>query len=107
MAKECGYERCLHHTHENRYGWRPLLCRLSIHRHWEDNRTGSPPPWYNNCLLCGYGWIRRLNSKPSKYAHDRWAWWWKAPWPIKRPLLWLLHHYRWPRALVEPEPVDG
>lgn len=82
----CKYEGCRHHTSRDRYVHRPLFCRLSIHRHWQDCPSNSPPPWYNECLECGYNWVRILNGKGER---KRWAWWWKAPWPIRGPLLWL------------------
>lgn len=82
---ECGHTGCRHHTERNRYEQRSLLCRLSIHRHWGDDQ-GSPPPFGNQCLECGYGWVRRLYASNST---ERWAWWLKAPWFIRKPMWWL------------------
>lgn len=103
---DCEHGGCQQHTTENRYERRPLLCRLSIHQHWGD-APDSPPPWHNMCLLCGYQWIRRLNARPSPYRSERWVWWWRAPWFIKSPLIWLSRRWGWPHALLAPQAEEG
>lgn len=100
---DCKYQGCQHHTDHTRYRLRPLLCRLSIHRHWRAADT-SPPPWRNRCLLCGYAWVRTLNSRIPE--RQRWAWWWGTPWFIFSPLHWLstqAYQHPWIRvhALLE------
>ena len=92
---ECDLEGCRHHAVANRYQRRNLLCRLSVHRHWGD-APDSPPPWHDQCLECGYDWVRTLNGQGERL---RFAWWWKAPWFIRSPLLWLSHRdSRWFRV---------
>ena len=104
---DCKYQGCRHHTERTRYRLRPLLCRLSIHRHWGDG-SGSPPPWTNACIQCGYDWIRCLNSRVPE--RQRWAWWRRAPWPIRRLLRWLsnrAYRHSWIRvqALIDNDPA--
>ena len=85
----CPHENCVHHV--DPYPHRPLLCRLSIHRHWQTSNTG-PAFSHWKCLECDYTWIR--------LTYDS-GWWYRLPWYLYRPIVtaqwwWMRMSYRKP-----------
>lgn len=80
----CKHDGCTRHA--DKYKNRPILCRLSVHRHWNECHSNSPPPWYWECLLCGYTWIRTLGK--GEHASP---WWYRLPWVLQRIVWW----WRW------------